>query len=280
MWEIRSSVEGSSAGDYWSWLHEIKSERGGLHTIEARVTGTARVSADAGLPEAVAAAKQSHGCSAVETLLCWGRPPRLITVTTDWITIFHCNGRFSRVGWRLPDDPTQRLEAQVERFKVRVPFGQGVEHVYEYRGKGQWVLRVLRGGAALLEEPRMLADVVAKLTGDRLQAALDLDPEGASKLAATQLDEAEARVLRWLITESIDDTVEDIRIRLTRGRELTYEEVEQVLERLWIRGYVEEFSPGRWEATNSALAIKNRLLGLSAQPGRLSPDSRRAAPVT
>lgn len=38
----------------------------------------------------------------------------------------------------------------------------------------------------------MLADVVAKLTGDRLQAALDLDPEGASKLAATQLDESDS----------------------------------------------------------------------------------------
>ena len=259
-----SSAECASAGDYRVWVYGIATERGGRHTVEVRVTDTAWVSADAGLSEAVAAAKQSHGRTAVETVLSWGRPPRLITVTTDWITIFHPNGRFSRIGWRLPSDPAQRFEAQVERSKIRVPFGQGVEHLYEYRGKGQWVLRALQGATARLEEPRMLSDVVAKLTSDRLQAALDLDPVGASELAATQLDESEMRILRGLVTECIDDTVEDIRIRLTRGRELTYEGVEQVLERLWVRGYVEEFSPGRWETTNNALAIKNRLLGLPA----------------
>lgn len=266
MWRIVSFAEGASAGDYRAWLHEIETERGGRHTIEARVTGTAWVSADAGLPEAVAAAKQSHGRTAVETVLSWGRPPRLITVTTDWITIFHRNGYFSRVGQRLSDDPTQRLEALVDRAKVRVPFGQSVEHVYEYRGKGQWILRGLQGGNARLEEPCTLVDVVAKLTGEHLQAALDLDPEGASELAATPLDESEARVLRGLIAECDDNTVEDIRIRLTRGRELTYEGVEQVLERLWVRGYVEEFSPGRWKGTDLALHHRRRLFGSTLEP--------------
>jgi hypothetical protein len=264
MWKIVSSSEGVSAGDYRVWLHEIETERGGLHTVEARVTGSAWVSADSGLPGVVAAAKQSRGRTAVEAVLSWARPPRLITVTTDWITIHHRNGYFSRVGWRLPDDPTQRFEALVDRAKIRVPFGQGVEHVYEYREQGRWVLRALQSGDARLEEPRMLADVVSKLSGDRLQEALDLDPEGASELAMKQLDESESRVLRGLLSECEDNTVEDIRIRLTRGTELPYEGVEQVLERLWIRGYVEEFSPGRWKATANALVIQDRLLGLSA----------------
>lgn len=265
MWRIVSAAERASAGDYRSWQYGLESERGASHAVEVRLTGTALSCSGATLPEAVAASMQSRGRTAVESVLAWGRPPRLAVVTSDWITIRHRNGYYSLVGQQLPADPAKRFEALVERAKIRVPFGQGVEHIYEHRGAGRWVLRALQGGIPRLEERRMLSEVVAKLTGDQLQAALDLDPEGASELAATPLDEGEERVLRGLIEEMIDDTVEEIRIRLTRGRELSYEEVEQVLERLWVRGYAEEFRPGRWEATDLARHIRRRLLGPTAR---------------
>ena len=57
--------------------------------------------------------------------------------------------------------------------------------------------------------------------------------------------------------------MEEIRVELTKGPPLSYEEVEDTLDALKIRGYVEEFEPGRWQASNKAHHIRRRLLGAS-----------------
>ncbi len=107
----------------------------------------------------------------------------------------------------------------------------------------------------------MLSDVVEKLSGEQEQAALDLDPEGASLLARRQLNEAEARILHSLIEESPYNSVDQIYAELTKGPEVAYEAVEHTLDLLLARGYVEEFKPGRWQATQAALRTRRRLLG-------------------
>ena len=110
----------------------------------------------------------------------------------------------------------------------------------------------------------MLSDVVGKLSGEQVQAALDLDPEGSSLLARRQLNEGEARILRSLIEESPYNTVDQIYAELTKGPQVPYEAVEGTLDVLLARGYVEEFKPGHWRATPSALHIRRRLLGLES----------------
>ncbi len=259
--QIIDSSDGSKSGGFRSWCYELGTDRGSRERTEVRVTGTALACHDDTLPPQVAAAKQSLGRTVLEGLLAWSRLPRLVTVTSDWITLHHANGHFSRIGLRLPDEPARRLETLTERARIRFTLGQGVEQFYEHRGDGHWVLLSYQAATLRDEEPRTLADVVAKLSGERLQAALDADPEGASLLTPTQLDGSERQVLWFLVEESIEDTIEDLRIRLTQGREHTYDEVEEILDRLWIRGYVEEFRPGHWEVTPTALHIKKRLLG-------------------
>ena len=258
---IISCSNGVDHVDFRACDYRLESERGATCEVEVRVTGTALACRDDTLPAAVVAAKASRGRSVLEGLLSWARPPRLIVVTSDWITLFHPNGHWSRVGRRPSEEPARWLGEPAERSRSHAPLDQGVRREYVYRDEGRWVLRSIQAGALRHEEPSSLADIVARLSGEQLQAALDLDPEGASELAATSLDEAERRILHGLIEEWIDDTVDDLRIRLTRGRELTYGEVQQALERLGIRGYVEEFRPGHWRATDTARYIRRRLLG-------------------
>jgi hypothetical protein len=56
------------------------------------------------------------------------------------------------------------------------------------------------------------------------------------------------------------DSVEQIRIELTRSVELSTEEVEAALEVL-LKGYVEEFRPGHWKLTPNGHGVKRSLLG-------------------
>jgi hypothetical protein len=262
MWRITGCTEMPAPGDYQAFRYEIESEMGVAQPVEIRLIGTMLACRDDTLPAQVAEAKLSSGRSMLEALLPWDRVPRLIVITTDWITLFHANGYFSRVGCRLPEEPVRRFQALAERARIRLSYGQGVEEVYEFKGDARWSLQSFQGQNLRREEPRMLSDVVRKLSGEQAQAALDLDPEGSSQLARRQLNEGEARILRSLIEESPYNTVDQIYAELTKGPHVAYEVVEDNLDLLLARGYVEEFQPGHWQATPSALHIRRRLLGL------------------
>jgi hypothetical protein len=216
---------------------------------------------DETLPAAVAQAKGDEGRSAVESFKSWGRPPVLLLVTPDWIGLFHSNGWFSRISKALPDDPIRRMEAALSRSRIHRSYGQGVEQVYEFMGPDRWVMRSLHRGVAGHEVHLVLSHVVDELPQSQVQAALDLDPAGASRMSPRQLDEAEMRVLRSLIEEWPSDTIEEIRLELVGMPTLTRDQVEDGLDFLFARGYVEESGPGRWQATKTASWIKGRLLG-------------------
>jgi hypothetical protein len=57
------------------------------------------------------------------------------------------------------------------------------------------------------------------------------------------------------------DSVEEIRIELTRGVELSTDEVEAALEDLRLKGYVEEFQVGHWKLAPNGHGVKRSLLG-------------------
>lgn len=232
-----------------------------MQPVEIRLTGTVLACRPDTLPTEVSGAMQSQGRSALERLLPWGRVARLIVVTTDWIVLFHANGYFSRVGRRLPEDPVERFQALAERERIRINHGQGVEDTYGFQGEGQWRLQSFQGESLRRTEPRMLSEVVTKLPSEQVQAALDLDPKGASLLSPTQLDDGERRVLRSLIDEWPYNTVDHLRIELTRDPELGHAEIERALDLLLARGYVEEFEVGHWQVTETARHIRHRLLG-------------------
>jgi hypothetical protein len=78
---------------------------------------------------------------------------------------------------------------------------------------------------------------------------------------AEPLKGSEFRVFRSLIEEWPWDTVEKIRVELTRGDELDTAEVEAALESLREKGYVEEFQPGRWQVTPNGHGVRRMLLG-------------------
>lgn len=78
---------------------------------------------------------------------------------------------------------------------------------------------------------------------------------------AEPLQGSELRVFRSLIEEWPWDTVEKIRVELTRGEELSSEQVEAALQRLRQKGYVEEFEAGRWQVTAKGHAVRRTLLG-------------------
>jgi hypothetical protein len=258
---ILNFAEAAASGDYRTWRFEIESGSGARLPIEVRIAGTTLACQDDTLPPRVADAKRSFGRSVIKSLSSWDQLPPLILVTPDWITLFHANGYFSRIGRQLPVDQTERFRALIERSQIHLPYGQGVEQIYECRGSGRWSLQSLHRGTLREEQARMLSDVVTKVSVEQGQVALDIDPEGASLLGSQHLDDAEARVLRSLIEEWPDDTIEAIRVGLTRGQELRYDEVESVLARLFARGYVEEFELGHWQATDVAKRIRPRLLG-------------------
>src|SRR3954462_1847479 len=78
---------------------------------------------------------------------------------------------------------------------------------------------------------------------------------------AEPLKGAELRVFRSLIEEWPWDTVEKIRVEMTRGEELTTEEIEAALTSLRENGYVEEFELGRWQVTPNGHGVRRTLLG-------------------
>jgi hypothetical protein len=72
--------------------------------------------------------------------------------------------------------------------------------------------------------------------------------------------ENERRIFSSLATESDLDTVEKIRLELTQGVELTADEIEEALQGLRDRGWVESDS-GRWQLTPNGHGKKPSLLG-------------------
>jgi hypothetical protein len=241
-----------------TWLYDVASESGSEQQIEVRLTGTANATQNGTLPEQVASAKETSGQSVVERILGWESPPPMIEIGSEWVTLHHRNGYFSRIGRRLPSGP-QRLEVLTERSKIRIPYGQGVEEVFEY-SCGRWTLKSLHGGVLRREGPLMLSDVIARVSDGQAQDARDLDPEGTAMLPRRQLQVPEARVLRSLIEEYPYNSVEEIRAELRNAPSLSYEQVEDVLDALRIQGYVEEFRPGHWRASEHARHIRRRLL--------------------
>ena len=78
---------------------------------------------------------------------------------------------------------------------------------------------------------------------------------------ATPLQGAERRIFSSLLHEWPKDSVEEIRIELTRGVELFTDEIEAALEDLRLKGYVEEFQAGHWKLTPNGHGVKRSLLG-------------------
>jgi hypothetical protein len=242
-----------------AWLYELVWEPGREQRVEVRLTGTATATRDDTLPEQVAMAKRTSGRSVIDWIAGWRSLPPLIEISAEWITIHHANGYFSRIGHRLPAGP-RALEALAERSRIRIPHRQKVEEIYEFTS-GRWTLKSLQNNVLRREGPVKLSDVIAKIPDSQEQDARDIDPKGTSMLPRRQLTVSEARVLRSLIEEWPYDTVEQVRAELTRGRPLSYEEVEDVLDSLRTQGYVEEFGPAHWRASDYARHIKRRLLG-------------------
>lgn len=240
------------------WLYGVAPRSGPEQKVEVRLTGTANATLDSTLPDQVAKAKQTNGRSVIERILGWETLPPVIEIGSEWITIYHANGYFSRIGRRLPSGQ-QRLKALAEQSRIRIPYWQGVEEVFEF-SFGRWTLKSLQKGILRREGPVMLPDVIAKVPGTQAQDARDIDPEGTGMLPRRQLRESEARVLRSLVEEWPYDTVEQVRVELTKGRHLSYEEVEDVLDALRTQGYVEEFESGHWRASDQARHMRRRLL--------------------
>lgn len=259
MWSITSGPDEHPGGvDYSAWLFMLTRAGGSVHQLEVRLTGTANATQDSTLPEQVANAKQSSGRSVVERILGWESPPPMFEIGPEWVTLHYRNGFFSRIGRGLPSGP-QRLEALTERSKIRIPYGQRVEEVFEF-SSGRWTVKSLHNGVLRREGPLMLSDVIAKVSDEQAQDARDLDPVGAGMLPPRQLSGLEARVFHTLLHETPFNSVEAIRIELTRGQPQTYEDVSAALSALQVRGYVEEFEPGRWQASVTGRHMSRILL--------------------
>jgi Mn-dependent DtxR family transcriptional regulator len=78
---------------------------------------------------------------------------------------------------------------------------------------------------------------------------------------AERLQGVEYRVFRSLLREWDRDSVEAIRVELTRGEEVPTPEIEEALRTLAEKGYVEEFEPGHWRVTDRGRAVERSLLG-------------------
>lgn len=69
------------------------------------------------------------------------------------------------------------------------------------------------------------------------------------------------RTFRSLLKEGDRDTVEDLRVEMTRGVPVSTEEIESALKRLSDATYVEEYESGRWRVAANGLGVKGTLLG-------------------
>jgi hypothetical protein len=90
---------------------------------------------------------------------------------------------------------------------------------------------------------------------------LEMTPVVNVGVVADPLSGAEFRVFRSLIEEWPQDTVEKIRVEMTRGAELSAEEIGRALRGLADKGYVEEFEPCRWQVTPNGHGMRRTLLG-------------------
>ena len=89
---------------------------------------------------------------------------------------------------------------------------------------------------------------------------------------AERLQGIDFRVFRSLATEWPYDTVEKIRVELTRGPEATAEEIEESLRCLEGKGWLEEFQPGRWKLTPNGHGSKRSLLGEGLPQSSPTPE--------
>jgi hypothetical protein len=78
---------------------------------------------------------------------------------------------------------------------------------------------------------------------------------------AEPLQGAEFRIFRSLVEEWPQDSVEQLRVEMTRGAELSSNEIQEVLESLREKGYVEEFKEGHWQVTPNGHGVRRSLLG-------------------
>lgn len=68
-------------------------------------------------------------------------------------------------------------------------------------------------------------------------------------------------MFRSLLHEWDRDTVEAIRVELTRGNEVPASQIESDLQSLKANGYVDEYEPGQWKVTAQGRAVEATLLG-------------------
>jgi hypothetical protein len=78
---------------------------------------------------------------------------------------------------------------------------------------------------------------------------------------AERLEGLELRVFRSLFEEYDLDSIEEIRVQLTRGALASATEIETALASLRERGYVEELRPGHWRVAPQGLGVRRSLLG-------------------
>lgn len=78
---------------------------------------------------------------------------------------------------------------------------------------------------------------------------------------ATPLKGTEFRIFQSLIEEWPRNSIEELRVEMTIGVELSTEEVEAALESLRLKEYLEEFEPGRWQLAPNGHGVRRSLLG-------------------
>jgi hypothetical protein len=72
---------------------------------------------------------------------------------------------------------------------------------------------------------------------------------------------AELRIFRSLLVEWDRDSINEIRVELTRGAAVSERRILHVLESLAQAGYVREQAPERWEVTSRGRSVSPSLLG-------------------
>jgi hypothetical protein len=167
-------------GDYRAWGFELEDENRQIERVEFRLTGSAAATGESSLPPKVAEARRTEGLSIVQRLLSWDRIPAVVEACADWITLRHANGYFSRID-KHPPRNEEWLETMLESSVIRIQYRRHVEVTYRFNSPG-WLKQSLQNGRAWPSEPRMLSDVIGKLSGEQRQQALDLDPQGAARL--------------------------------------------------------------------------------------------------
>ena len=262
-WEIISSAQTGDLRDLRIFRHEVRSETGATTWVTVHLTKTLLACGDETLPKHIADAKATSGRSAIERFASWKHLPGLISVNDLYLHLFQANGWASQIWHAGPKGQDLDVDTLREHSRIRRSYGR-VEQVYEYRGPHRWVMLSMQDGAVHREDRLMLAHVVEEMPDRDLQRTLDLDREGTSLLSRRDLDPLEVAVLHSLYEAPPYNSVDEIFGELSRDPEVTYEGVEDTLDRLLGRGYVEEHVPGRWQLAKKALQVKSRFLATTA----------------